>query len=198
MTEGFAGVVLTGGSSRRMGRDKALITVSGSQPLAGLVRDALVFSGASDVFSVGGDAKALATLGVRSVPDRFPGEGPLGGIITALEQSASNLVVVLACDTPDITADVPGALVREITAHPSADVAVVTIDGRRHPLNAVWRRDRCLAVLEDLFAQGERAPRMALSALNVHDVTDIDPGLVDDVDSPEDLDRYSQATDCSH
>jgi hypothetical protein len=39
---------------------------------------------------------------------------------------------------------------------------------------------------------------MALSALNVHDVTDIDPGLVDDVDSPEDLDRYSQATDCSH
>jgi molybdopterin-guanine dinucleotide biosynthesis protein A len=88
--------------------------------------------------------------------------------------------------------------VREITAHPSADVAVVTIDGRRHPLNAVWRRDRCLAVLEDLFAQGERAPRMALSALNVHDVTDIDPGLVDDVDSPEDLDRYSQATDCSH
>ena len=37
-----------------------------------------------------------------------------------------------------------------------------------------------------------------LSALNVLDVTDIDPGLVDDVDSPEDLDRYSEATEGSH
>ena len=198
MNEAFAGVVLTGGSSRRMGRDKALITVSGSRPLAGLVRDALVLSGATDVFSVGGDAEALNSLGVRSVPDRFPGEGPLGGIITALNESAEDLVVVLACDTPEITADVPDALVRAIAADPSADVAVITIEGRRHPLNAVWRRDRCLAVLEDLFVQGERAPRVALSALNVLDVTDIDPGLVDDVDSPEDLDRYSEATEGSH
>jgi molybdopterin-guanine dinucleotide biosynthesis protein A len=198
MTEAFAGAVLTGGTSRRMGRDKALITVSSSKPLAGLVSDALVLAGASEVFSVGGDAESLSALGIRSVSDRFPGEGPLGGIITALNESTENLVVVLACDTPQITADVPESLVRSIASDSSVDVAVITIDGRRHPLNAVWRRDRCLVVLESLFEQGERAPRVALSALKVLDVTDIDPALVDDVDSPADLDRYSEDSEHSH
>lgn len=181
-----------------MGRDKAFITVSDSRPLAGLVRDALVLAGAADVFAVGGNTESLASLDIRCVADRFPGEGPLGGIITALNESTENLVVVLACDTPQITAAVPEILVRSITSDTSVDVAVISIDGRRHPLNGVWRRDRCLAVLENLFEKGERAPRVALSALKVLDVTDIDPALVDDVDSPEDLDRYSEATERSH
>jgi molybdopterin-guanine dinucleotide biosynthesis protein A len=162
------------------------------------VRDALVLAGASEVFSVGGNAVSLAALGMKSVPDQFPGEGPLGGIITALRESTENLVVVLACDTPQITAEVPETLVRSIVSDRSVDVAVITIDGRRHPLNAVWRRDRCLSVLETLFERGERAPRVALSTLKVLDVVDIDPELVDDVDSPADLDRYSDETERSH
>ena len=175
-----------------MGRDKALLVVGGSEPLIVRVSRALAEAGAADVFSVGGDGEAQGALGIRMVPDHHPGEGPLGGIITALRESPENLVVVLACDTPGITAAVPAALVEAIEGDPEAAVAVVRIGDRLHPLNAVWRRDRCLAILESLFDRGERAPRTAFAELHVLDVADIDGRLVEDVDSPSDLDRYSE------
>ena len=175
-----------------MGRDKALLVVGGSEPLIVRVSRALAEAGAADVFSVGGDGEAQGALGIRMVPDHHPGEGPLGGIITALRESPENLVVVLACDTPGITAAVPVALVKAIEEDPEAAVAVVRIGDRLHPLNAVWRRDRCLAILESLFDRGERAPRTAFAELHVLDVADIDGRLVEDVDSPSDLDRYSE------
>jgi molybdopterin-guanine dinucleotide biosynthesis protein A len=176
-----------------MGRDKSLLVVGGSEPLIVRVSRAMTEAGAADVFSVGGDGEAQGALGIRMVPDLHPGEGPLGGIITALRASPENLVVVLACDTPGITVAVPTALVRALEGDPEADVAVVRIGERRHPLNAAWRRDRCLAVLESLYNAGERAPRIAFSQLQVLDVVDVDGRLVEDVDSPSDLDRYSES-----
>lgn len=79
----FAGAVLCGGASRRMGRDKALIPVDG-RTLAGRVADALDAAGASPVVAVGGDLAALRAEGLTAVPDAMPGAGPLAGIVTAL------------------------------------------------------------------------------------------------------------------
>ncbi|WP_434127450.1 molybdenum cofactor guanylyltransferase, partial [Enterococcus faecium] len=58
----FAGAVLTGGDSRRMGTDKALIEVDGG-PLARRVANALRAAGADPVIAVGGDLEALGDLG---------------------------------------------------------------------------------------------------------------------------------------
>ena len=83
----FSGAVLCGGQSRRFGRDKATYLHNGT-PLAKISLLALREAGASEVFSIGGDADALADMGFRAVPDEHPGEGPLGGIICALRQAA--------------------------------------------------------------------------------------------------------------
>ena len=109
----FAGAVLTGGASRRMGTDKALVEVDG-RALALRVADALRAAGASRVVAVGGDLERLQALGLEAVPDLHPGEGPLGGILTALAATDQDVVVVLACDLPAadpsaITAVVVGA-----------------------------------------------------------------------------------------
>ena len=74
----FAGAVLTGGRSSRMGRDKATLPVDGV-PMAARVADALRRAGAEPVLAVGGDQAALEALGLTWVADRHPGEGPSGG-----------------------------------------------------------------------------------------------------------------------
>ena len=80
----FAGAVLCGGASRRMGRDKALIALEG-RALAVRVAEAVAAAGASGVVAVGGDLERLRAAGLAAVPDRDgPGAGPLAGILTAL------------------------------------------------------------------------------------------------------------------
>jgi molybdenum cofactor guanylyltransferase len=85
----WAAAVLCGGRSRRMGRDKALLVVDGV-PMVRRVVDAARTAGASSVLCVGspltpgGRALVADAAGVPAVEDRWPGKGPLGGIVTAL------------------------------------------------------------------------------------------------------------------
>lgn len=184
----FAGAVLTGGASRRFGSDKALFRFDGV-PLAEHVCRMVRLAGAQEVMAVGGDGAALAALGCfdRLLVDRWPGEGPLGGIITALEAATSEIVVVLACDTPSMGTTAPRRLVEALG---DGDVAMGVVDGREQPLTAAWRRATGERLLR-AFDAGERAPRRAIGALRVVRV-DIDPVDVDDIDRPEDLHRYSR------
>lgn len=184
---GFSGAVLTGGASRRFGSDKTLFRIAGVT-LAERVCRALRDAGATEVFSVGGDQRALTALGCfdRHVPDRWPGEGPLGGIVTALEAATADVVVVLACDTPGVGPSAPRVLVESMG---SADVALGEVGDREQPLSAAWHR-RVAVPLRHAFESGERAPRRVVHSLDVVRVrlTDDD---VDDIDRPDDAHRYA-------
>ena len=92
-----AGAVLAGGASSRMGRPKAFIEIDGRTLLDRAV-GALTAAAIDPVIVVGGDQAAIEAAGHRFVPDEYPGEGPLGGIISALGAVDTDLVVVLACD----------------------------------------------------------------------------------------------------
>ena len=67
-------------------------------------REALEQAGASRVAAIGGDTERLRSIGVDARPDRQPGQGPLGGIVTALEELDADLLVVAACDLVSLTA----------------------------------------------------------------------------------------------
>ena len=92
-----------------MGQDKAFVSYGG-RPLADIARRALTEAGAIEVLSIGGDRVRLARLGFVAIPDDTAGEGPLGGLLTALRAAAADWVVVLACDLPHASA----ATVREL------------------------------------------------------------------------------------
>lgn len=174
-----AGAVLAGGASRRMGRDKALLEVEGVAMVVRVAR-ALSLVDCRPVMVVGGDRVELEALGLDTVPDRWPGEGPLGGIITALATSGTSTMVV-ACDLPWLEA---GALTSILTAPPPFDVAVARTD-RLEPLCACWT-PTALPVLADRFAAGERAVHRVLDDLSVH-VVDVDPSALRNVNEPGDL-----------
>lgn len=178
----LGGAVLAGGESRRMGRDKALIEIEGVA-LARRAHDALLLAGADPVIAVGGNAAALAELGLDPVNDEHPGEGPLGGIITALRALPNDIVAVLSCDLTDASAIAVRSVVGALG---DADVAVPVVDGRTQWLHAAWHR-RTLPVLEAAFAAGVRAPRDAVDTLRLAQLLDGDPCWFHDADRPDDL-----------
>ena len=77
------GYVLAGGGSTRFGQDKALADIDGEPML--LRMRALLRRVATDVHVIA-PLRKYASLGVTGVPDRWEGQGPLAGIITALLQ----------------------------------------------------------------------------------------------------------------
>lgn len=158
------GAVLAGGSSRRMGRTKALIDIDGV-PMAGRVATALAAGGCDDVAVIGGSSAELQPLGLRIVADMHPGAGPLGGVITALRHFATAPhVLVAACDLPMLD----GAAVRDLLdaarSHPGSDV-VVAYTNRIEPTLAVWNRTSVDAVVT-MFDEGTRAVEKALARLD--------------------------------
>lgn len=181
---GVDGAVLSGGASRRMGRDKAHLVVNGA-PMYRRVLDALGGPiGSGSLVVVGGDEDLLADS-ERFVMDRWPGQGPLGGIVTALTGPGTNpLVAVLSCDLLRPDAD---TVWRLITVHVNVDcdVAVPVAHGREQWTHAVWNR-RVAPVLESRFEEGVRAIHVAVGGLDVHGV-DVDGDTVADADRPEDL-----------
>ena len=165
-----------------MGRDKALVEVDG-EPLVRRVASALQQAGAARVFVVGGDRRAIEALGLEVVADRFPGEGPLGGVLTAMSSTDAMVVAVLATDL--VAAD-PTAIRAVLDALTDHDVAVPVSGGRRHFHHAVWQRS-AQSGLETAFAGGERAIKRAVRELAVVEVTGIPAAALADADSPDEL-----------
>jgi molybdopterin-guanine dinucleotide biosynthesis protein A len=173
-----------------MGRDKALVELGGAA-LAVRVRDALVAAGATAVRAIGGDGPRLAALGLAVDADDDPGAGPLGGLLTALRTArAADVVLVVACDLvrpdPAALAATVAALERGAAADPAADVAVPLVGGRRQWLHAAYRT-KALPALAAAYGSGERAVHRAVMALDVVEVTGVDPAAVADADTPADL-----------
>jgi molybdopterin-guanine dinucleotide biosynthesis protein A len=175
---GPIGAVLCGGASRRMGADKATIPVAGVA-MARRVADALVAAGCSPVVAIGGDAGELSRLGLEYIADEFPGEGPLGGVLTALAIGAP--VAVLACDLPNLRAETVTSLIEALGEH---DAAVARRD-HPEPLCAVWS-DGAASLLRAQFQAGERAMHRAIKGLDIAWVTVPETDLAN-INTPIDL-----------
>lgn len=160
------GAVLVGGTSTRMGADKASLDVGGS-PLGQRSVDALVAAGL-DVMLIGA-TDVHAGLTGRPVDDLWPGEGPVGGVLTALHAAflaGATSVVCLACDLPSVDG---GAVRLLLNAAGPRHVAVASIDGRRAHPNGVWPV-ALLPALEEAFGEGASSFSDLLAAVEVVEV----------------------------
>lgn len=90
------GMVLAGGKSRRLGRDKARIALDGCSMLQHMVGLARRYC---DVVYVSGRDAPAEGVDARWFPDDEPGQGPIGGILSVLQRVGGPLLV-LACDLP--------------------------------------------------------------------------------------------------
>jgi molybdenum cofactor guanylyltransferase len=178
-----AGAVLAGGRSRRMGRDKALIEIDG-RAMAARVAMSMAAAGCSPVFAVGGDAGSLGAIGLTVIDDRWPGEGPLGAIITALVHTEVPTVVA-ACDLPWLDEVTVRSLIRDVQ-RPGIDVDLVLATAHRdEPLCGCWMPS-ALGELRRSFDDGERAVHRAIARLKTVRVQ-VTTAAVRNVNEPADL-----------
>lgn len=171
-----------------MGSDKATFPVDGV-PMANRVVSAGREAGASEVLLIGGTSARAKTLEGTWKKDSYPGDGPLGGVITALKASTNDSVVVLSCDMPFITPAVIQSLVRAL---PEAQATVGRTD-RLNWLCAAWSKSECLTTLQGVWKRNERAVHRAAVLLDVVEVP-VPAVAVRNINSPEDLDAPSDAT----
>ena len=170
------GLVLAGGASRRMGRNKAFLELDG-RPLIEIVIERMA-SVCAEVLIVAGDGRPYAGLGVPVVEDRFRGVGVLGGLHAGLEAASHELALAVACDMPFLDL----ALLRAFASWAEGfDVAVLRRGEQVEPLHAAYRRT-CLPAMEEAIRAHRRRiisffPHVRVRCVTLADVTPFDPDL---------------------
>jgi len=102
------GAILAGGSSRRLGRDKATLKLGG-KPLARWVAEALE-PAVADLWLVTNHPQAHLSLGLPLVTDLVPFQGPVGGLAAALFYARTPWVLLTSADTPFLSPGLAVAL----------------------------------------------------------------------------------------
>ena len=134
------GYILAGGGSTRFGRDKALVEVAGTPMLERMIE---MLRRVTKQVKIVAAPSNYAGFGAEIVEDRWPGEGPLGGIITALEDAAKSPAniewnLIVGCDMPFLTADWV-AFVCERATKSKAQVMLPCSASGPEPLCACWQ-----------------------------------------------------------
>lgn len=133
--EGWTGVVLAGGQSSRMGRDKALIEVQGRSMLD---RALDMLDRHSAELLVIGETEKYGHVGPFVIADEWPGKGPVGGIATAMRYASNDKLLVIACDMPALNERFFHLLKAQLGV--ATDVVVPRHDGLIEPLAAAYHR----------------------------------------------------------
>ena len=173
-TKLVSGYVLAGGGSTRFGRDKALVEIGGA-PM--LLRMRSLLAGITNQVNVIAAPRKYAPLGVTCIADRWEGQGPLAGIITALHTTKEtgggaewNLIV--GCDMPFLTREWLTYLAERAQASSAEVVAPRSAQGLE-PLCACWRTSAA-AKLQQVFEGGTRKITEAMKRLHMEVVDEAD------------------------
>jgi molybdopterin-guanine dinucleotide biosynthesis protein A len=195
----ISAIVLTGGHSQRMGRDKALLHI-GDETFLGLIARKLATL-SDDVLMAGtlreGYAEAVAGLSVRFVEDSFEKSGPLGGLHAGLQAMRHPAAIVVACDMPWVSVALLEHMVEMLDTgrgKPCPYDAVVPRDEAGwHPLHAVYHQS-CVSTIESMLRAGDLRVQNLIQRLNVRvieqrEIAQFDPRLlsVKNLNTPDDL-----------
>ncbi|MCC5860423.1 MAG: NTP transferase domain-containing protein [Gammaproteobacteria bacterium] len=164
----LAGLLLTGGASRRMGCDKAALVYAGEPQLVRAWRLLQAVGVDPCLLAVRADqADEPLRLRYPQVVD-VPGvAGPMAGLLAAHRHAPDRAWLVLACDLPLVDRALLVALVRARDAASQAVAYAAEGDGRPEPLCTIYEPGFCREALEPAAARGERSLRRCLEAARV-------------------------------
>jgi molybdopterin-guanine dinucleotide biosynthesis protein A len=170
MHRALTGVLLVGGASRRYGSPKALIELDGETLHE---RGKRVLAAACDEVLVIGKAGELP---FDMLDDGADVRAPIAGVVAGLRAASHDVAVFLPVDCPRVTPE----LLRKL-GDACRDAAVP----QTGPLPGAWAKS-ALPLLEERLADGPLALYRTYGDLDVVEV-EVDPALVADVDTPDDL-----------
>jgi molybdenum cofactor guanylyltransferase len=188
----MTGIVLSGGESRRMGRDKAFLMLDGIPLIEHVLRTLrAVFP---RIIIVTNDPASYVPYRAVVVTDAVTKQGPLTGIYSGLLHSQDDYNFVVACDMPFLT---PGLISYMAGLADGHDIVAPMVDGYLEPLHAFYRR-RLLPVIEERLGRDARQIRGIYSEARVRYVTETEIDRYDperrsfkNLNTPE---EYKEAT----
>jgi molybdopterin-guanine dinucleotide biosynthesis protein A len=162
------GIILAGGGSSRLGRDKASEPVSG-RPLLQWVADRLE-QAAAEIVVVRAAGQQLPSLDTRRplrvAEDILPGRGPLAGIHSGLQSASHDLSIAVGCDMPLLCVPLLRHLCQLAEGY---DVVMPTRGGQPQPLHAVYRQS-CVGAIGEQLRAGRLKVISFLGAVRVRHV----------------------------
>jgi len=169
------GILLAGGKSRRMGKDKRHLLLEEQTLLErGL---GVLHSIFQNVLVVIAQDSPPLKVDARVVRDLMPDCGSLGGLYTGLMQATTHCVFVVACDMPFLNQ----AVIAQFTSRRvTADIVMAKLANRLHPVHALYGK-RCLPALEQMIqARRLKIQELVLqSSLRVQYITEADLRIID-------------------
>jgi len=143
---GVSGIILAGGRSNRLGRNKALEQV-GRQPIISLVLETMTKLFSENIVVVADvlQGRILPIQGkAKVIQDSHPGKGSLGGVYTGLAACTNPWGMVVACDMPFLNVDLISHMVSLRQEH---DAVVPVVDGQLETTHAVYSK-ACVPKIE--------------------------------------------------
>lgn len=171
----MTGIVLSGGENRRMGTDKAFLTVAGIPMIEHVLR---VLRGIfTRIIIVTNSPAAYSSYDALIIPDAYDKRGPLTGIYSGLLHSTDDYNFVTACDMPFLNPRLISYMTGVVSGH---DIVVPNIAGRVEPLHAIYHRG-LLPVVENRIQHDARQIQGIFREARVRYVTEeeidrFDPG----------------------
>ena len=172
--------ILAGGQSRRFGQNKALFIWEGQSIIERVIA---AIPPTSKIFLVTNSPEIYAHLKLPTIPDHYPGCGPLAGIHAGLQHSPHEWNFFLACDFPNLQA----STITEILAAPrEAQVTLPQTAEGVQPLCALWSKTTLAAVADTLQKQEYRVQTL-LAKLRLQLVVLSDPHTLFNLNTSQDL-----------
>ena len=159
-------VILAGGKSSRMGKDKALLEINGKNFIKQLTEELDWFG--EKLIARGNNSEIQEVLW-PVMPDVYQERGPIGGLHAALSLCESDALFCVSCDMPLIQSPLAKSLCDSMDEACDAVVAKAE-DGRIHPLCAVYRKEAA-AVFEEQILSGNNRIMSALDKMRVKYIT---------------------------
>jgi len=186
------GIVLAGGKSTRMGKDKAMLQSGSETMLMRAVKEMFKFTDQVIIASHSGERYSIP--GAIEVKDRYAGQGPLAGIHAGLTATEREYAFVVAVDMPFFRADLARFLLERKEGY---DVVVPVVGGYAEPLCAVYSR-RCIGPIEELIERGRRKVVYLYDKVRVLKVKEeewrkiADGSVFTNINTPQDYLKYCQ------
>jgi molybdopterin-guanine dinucleotide biosynthesis protein A len=138
----ISAIILAGGRSIRLGRDKAFLEVN-DRPLVERIVDT-VAQLSDEVIIVANDVDAYEQFEALVVPDVYPGTAALGGVFSGLKAAGNRHALVVACDMPFLSLSLLRYMRSLATAY---DVVIPRLGKLTEALHAIYSQD-CLPFIE--------------------------------------------------
>ncbi|MFC7336949.1 NTP transferase domain-containing protein [Haloferula chungangensis] len=179
-------LILAGGKSKRMGRDKALIErPDGTRQLDHIIALAQSISG--DIL-VSTNSPEIVPSGIPVLPDLNPGDGPLGALASFHQAYPAEAVLLIGCDLFLLDKATIEQLINAHSPDQSATCFKSRIDARPEPLCAIYESS-ALTKASSSLASNEYCARHFLEALHPKSLDLPTPAALDNANTPADLEE---------